>query len=206
MGQLRKTAHGKNTTPNPLRAGNVLHLVEIPQTMDGHRVNNRPALSRLLVLLGGVADHDTGRESRASLATLAERLQASTRTVQRALSTLERFGMIVRTRAHSWRLHRPTTWAIAPDVLRAARLEAVQAIKERSSAYWAKVRAWAREHYRRHPVGSGRQVCHQPSPLQGERRERKELGQLEAGQKAPKGTLLDILERLQTRNRGIPAT
>jgi len=196
MNKPRNPAGIKNTTPAPLRAGNVLHLVEIPRSLDGHRVNNRAALSRLLVLLGGVADHDTGRESRASLATLAERLQASARTVQRALATLERLGLILRTRAHSWRLHRPTTWAIAPDVLRAARLLAMQAVKDRASAYWAKVRAWAVEHYKRLPVASGRQVCVQPSPLQGERgKEGKGEGREEVG-KAPPGALLDILRHL----------
>lgn len=206
MGQLRNPARVKSTTPSPLRPGNVLQRVQIPSNLDGHRLNNRPALVALLRLLGTFADHDTGRESRASLQTLAEALQASVRTVQRGLDLLERLGLIVRTKSHSWRLHRPTTWAIAPAVLRAARLEAVQEIRQRSSKYWEQVRAWAREHYRRCPVSSGGQVRHQPSPLQGERGKEGR----EEGGKAPAGTLLAILQSLQTqnrnRNRGIPAT
>jgi len=202
MGQLRIPARAKSTTPNPLRPGAVLQGVKIPSHLDGHRINNRPALVALLRLVGSFADHDTGRESRASLQTLAEAIQASIRTIQRGLLLLERLGLLVRTRAHSWRLHRPVTWAIAPDALRTARLEAVQKIRERSSRYWEQVRAWAREHYRRCPVSSGGQVCHQPSPLQGERgKEGQEEGSI-----APPGSLLDILQNLQKRNRGIPAT
>lgn len=194
---MRKTAPSKSTIPGILRASSVAHRVQLPREL-----HNRPALVRLLVVLAGHADHDTGRGARPCLDTLAEAIQASRRTVQRLLETLERLGVVQCTLAHSWRLHRPATWAIAADVLREARRQVCEEIKARSGRYWESVRAWAREFYRRCPA-SGGQFGSLPSPLQGERR--TEQREVEAGSvpKAPPGTLLDILKAIQTGGSGV---
>lgn len=160
-------------------------------------MNNRPTLHKVAQVLASFADHDTGARARPSLQTIAEAVQVCQRTVQRALDTLQALGVVRMVRSHSWRLHRPTEWAISADVLRECRRKALQAVRERSGRYWASLRAWAVEHYRKAPNGSGRQVCRLPSPLQGERggAERRDR---EVTVSPPfRNSLLDILSNLR---------
>lgn len=195
---MRNAPRSKSTTPRPVQARNALLHLEIPdRRADGSRILNRPALRAVLLALASHADHDTGSGARPSLATLGAASQISPRTVQRALVTLSGLGILRRTRAHSWKLHRPTTWSIVPGVLRQARAAAMEAVRVRSARYWERLRAWERL---RSP--SGRQGVRLPSPLQGERR----LGSQGESGKAPPGSLLDILQHLQNRDRGLSAT
>lgn len=185
----------RSCVPASMKPGNVLSQTAIPRSINGRRINNRPSLRALLVALGGFADHDTGRGACPSLATLAEAVQVSPRTVQRLLATLEALGLVQRLRAHSWRLHRPVTWGISSGILREARRAAIQAARDRSARYWIRLQEWAKSHY----GASGRQVCHQPSPPKGVEREDRGGG---VGL-APPGALLEILSALQNRGNSV---
>jgi DNA-binding MarR family transcriptional regulator len=188
---MRRTAQTKSTTPRALRAGNALENLEIPKTHAGRRVNNRPTLMRVLGELARHADHDTGAGARPSIARLADAVQVCRRTVQRALAALERLGLIHRTDRHSWRLRKPTTWAIDPDALREARKVAMEQIREKSAAYWAKLSAWKAPKTSKQALKPiRRQVCTLPSPIQGERRE-------ERSGEIPRASILDVLRGLQ---------
>lgn len=184
MNRPAKAAYRESTTSKALRAGSALRTVEVPSNLNGKRINNRALLGRLLEVLGSFADHATGANARPSLATLGKHVQASPRTVQRGLATLRRLGWIQVQTAHSWRLHRPTTWRIAADLLHQARDAARKLLAERSARWWAHLRLHGR---------SGRQVCHQPFPLQGKREN--------SGSGGPgSGGLLEVLAALQARN------
>ena len=104
---------GKAQRPeSTIKMGKVLESIRIPtHRPDGARILNRPTLVKVAQVLGSFTDHQTGANARPALSTLASLVQVSTRTVQRALGVLEALGIIRATLPHSWKLHRPTTWA-----------------------------------------------------------------------------------------------
>lgn len=165
--------------------------VEIPRfRSDGGRILNRPTLAKVVQVLAGFSDHSTGSGAHPSLSTVAELVQVSPRTITRAFSTLRGLGVIRLERAHSWRLHRPTTWSIGSKVIQRCLSVYMAKVRERSSKYWARLQALEKRHQSR-PGASGRQGVTLPSPLQGERREVGPAG-------GRGGSILDVLAGLQT--------
>ena len=181
----------KRTISNPLRATNVLRNTLIPNalTPNGDLIKNRAFLRSLLVAVAAFGDHETGENARPALDTLAEVVQASRRTVQRGLDRLEGLGLLRKTLSHCWKLHRPTTWAVVPAVLRAARVKAILVMKGRAARYWATDRPISTAPPGRR-FGSGGHHDIQPSPLQGERREARPPG-------GGGMSILDVLAGLQ---------
>ena len=176
-----------------IKMGKVLEHVRIPtHRPDGSRILNRPALVAVAVALGRFTDHATGSGALPSLATLADLVQASTRTVQRALATLEALGVLRRVKAHSWRLHRPTTWAFTADTIDRCLSASIAAAKERSAKYWARLRAFQEARQSR-VSPSGRQGAHLPSPLRGGREGKGGSGDA----RPPENPLFSVLSALK---------
>ena len=137
--------------------------------LDGSRIFNRPTLAKVVQVLATFADHQTGSGAHPSLSTVAGLVQCSTRTVQRAFVTLESLNVIKKTRSHSWKLHRPTTWALTSSTIDQCVRDSLAAARERSAKYWARLRAFQLSRKRGFP--SGGQGVHLPSPLRGGREE-----------------------------------
>jgi len=152
-----------------IKIGKLLESIRIPSYhADGSRILNRPTLVKVAQVLGSYTDHGTGENARPALSTLAALVQVSTRTVQRVLATLERLGIIRATLSHSWKLHRPTTWAFTRSTVDKCLSATLEAVKARQTKYWAKLRAFQMS---RRPGGSssGGQGVILPSPLKGGR-------------------------------------
>ena len=185
---------GKAQRPqSTIKMGKVLEHVRIPSHRpDGSRILNRPALVAVATALGKFTDHGTGAGARPSLATLATLVQASTRTVQRALASLEALGVIRQTLSHSWKLHRPTTWAFCASTIDKCLAAAAAAAKERSAKYFAKLQAFRRAR-KCGSASSGRQGVHLPSPLRGGREEKGGSGDA----RPPGNPLFSVLSALK---------
>lgn len=184
---MGKTLRSQRITPAPLRASVALDHLKIPRTPG---VRNRPFLVALARAVASFADHDTGAGARPALDTLAERVQASRRSVQRGLARLQALGILRKAKAHSWRLHRPTEWAVEARVLASARRQVLEQVRQRSARYWERLRSWSRR--------SGGQHVSLPSPLQGERvgsRTERAVGPPRLPGSSP---LLAILSNLQS--------
>lgn len=150
-----------------IKMGKLLESIQIPPLRpDGSRILNRPTLAKVAQVLARFSDHQTGSGAFPSLSTVAGLVQISTRTVQRAFDTLEALGIVRMVRPHSWRLHRPTTWAFTASTIDRCLTASIAAAKERSARYWARLRAFQAS---RRP--SGGQGVRLPSPLKGGREE-----------------------------------
>lgn len=195
---MAKGQQNKNT----IKIGKVLESIQIPpRRQDGSRILNRPTLAKVAQVLASFTDHQTGSGAYPSLSTVAGLVQISTRTVQRAFDTLEALGIVRMVRSHSWRLHRPATWAFTVSTIDKCMALAIAAAKERSARYWAKLRAF-QEARKSGPSSSGRQGVRLPSPLRGGREEG------EGGKVGPPGQnpLFSILEALKDGRFVNPAT
>ena len=173
-----------------IKMGRVLESIQIPtHRPDGSRILNRPTLVKVAQVLGSYTDHQTGENARPALSTLAALVQVSTRTIQRALGVLEALGIIRATLSHSWKLHRPTTWAFTRAAIDRCLTVTIAVAKERQARYWAKLRAFQLS---RAPVrsSSGGQGAHLPSPPRGGREE-------EVGRKGSGHPLADVLFALR---------
>ena len=176
-----------------IKIGKVLQAISIPaRRPDGTRILNRPTLAKVAQVLGSFTDHQTGANACPALSTLASLVQVSTRTVQRALGVLEALGIIRATLPHSWKLHRPTTWAFTRLTIDKCLAVAIAAAKERQARYWAKLRAF-QEARRFGCSSSGRQGVHLPSPLRGGREEKGGPG----GARPPGNPLFSVLSALK---------
>ena len=185
-----------------IKMGKVLESIRIPtHRTDGTRILNRPTLVKVAQVLGSYTDHQTGANACPALSTLAALVQVSTRTIQRALDVLESLGIIRATLSHSWKLHRPTTWAFTRSTIDKCLAVAIAAAKERQTRYWAKLRAF-QEARRFGRSSSGGQGVYLPSPPRGEREEGGS-GKVGSGAGNP---LFSILEALKDGRFVNPAT
>lgn len=176
-----------------IKIGKVLQSIVIPaRRPDGTRILNRPTLVKVAQVLGSFTDHQTGANARPALSTLASLVQVSTRTVQRALGVLEALGIIRATLPHSWRLHRPTTWAFTASTIDNCLSASIAAAKERSARYWARLRAFQEARQSR-VSPSGRQGVHLPSPLRGGREGKGGSGDA----RPPENPLFSVLSALK---------
>ena len=176
-----------------IKMGKVLESIRIPtHRPDGARILNRPTLAKVAQVVANFTDHQTGSGAHPSLSTVADLVQISSRTVQRAFQTLEALGVLRMVKAHSWRLHRPTTWAFTADTIDRCLSASIAAAKERSAKYWAKLRAF-QEARRFGCSSSGRQGVHLPSPLRGGREEKGGPG----GARPPGNPLFSVLSALK---------
>lgn len=194
---------GKAQRPqSTIKIGKVLQSIVIPaRRPDGSRILNRPTLVKVAQVLGTFTDHQTGENARPALSTLAGLVQVSTRTIQRALDALEALGIIRATRPHSWKLHRPTTWAFTRATVDKCLTLALAAAKERQARYWAKLRAF-QEARRFGPSSSGRQGGQLPSPLRGGREGKGGSGDA----RPPENPLFSVLSALKEGRFGNLAT
>ena len=185
---------GKAQRPeSTIKIGKVLQSIVIPaRRPDGTRILNRPTLVKVAQVLGSFTDHQTGSGAHPSLATVADLVQISSRTVQRAFQTLEALGVLRMVKAHSWRLHRPTTWAFTADAIDRCLSASIAAAKERSAKYWARLRAFQEARQSR-VSPSGRQGVHPPSPLRGGREEKGGSGDA----RPPENPLFSVLSALK---------
>ena len=180
------------------KVSTLVQRVEIPKHRnDGTRILNRALLAKVVQVLASFADHATGANARPSRATIAQLVQASPRTITRAFSSLQDLGVLRMEKAHSWKLHRPTTWAIAGRVLEQCWTAYMSHVRERSAAYWQRLRALKKPRF----VGSassGGQTVHLPSPLQGEKERIGKVGGERPPSPGVRSPLLGILQALQT--------
>lgn len=173
-----------------IKIGKVLQSIVIPaRRPDGTRILNRPTLAKVAQVVANFTDHQTGSGAHPSLSTVADLVQISSRTVQRAFQTLEALGVLRMVKAHSWRLHRPTTWAFTADTIDRCLSASIAAAKERSAKYWARLRAFQQSRV----SPSGRQGVHLPSPLRGGREEKGGPG----GARPPGNPLFSVLSALK---------
>lgn len=176
-----------------IKIGKVLQSISIPaRRPDGTRILNRPTLAKVAQVVANFTDHQTGSGAHPSLSTVADLVQISSRTVQRAFQTLEALGVLRMVKAHSWRLHRPTTWAFTADTIDRCLSASIAAAKERSAKYWARLRAFQEARQSR-VSPSGRQGVHLPSPLRGGREEKGGPG----GARPPDNPLFSVLSALK---------
>jgi len=176
-----------------IKIGKVLQSIVIPaRRPDGSRILNRPTLAKVAQVVANFTDHQTGSGAHPSLSTVADLVQISSRTVQRAFQTLEALGVLRMVKAHSWRLHRPTTWAFTADTIDRCLSASIAAAKERSAKYWARLRAFQEARQSRLSP-SGRQGVRLPSPLRGGREEEGGSG----GARPPGNPLFSVLSALK---------
>jgi len=181
-----------------IKVRTLVQCVKIPaHRADGTRILNRALLVKVVHVLASFADHATGANARPSRATIAQLVQASPRTITRAFASLQDLGVLRMEKAHSWKLHRPTTWAIAGKVLEHCWKAYMTQVRQRSSAYWQRLRALKRPRF----VGSslsGGQTVHLPSPIQGEKERAEKIGGERTPSPGVRSPLLGILHALQT--------
>ena len=185
---------GKAQRPeSTIKIGKVLQSIRIPtHRPDGARILNRPTLAKVAQVVANFTDHQTGSGAHPSLSTVADLVQISSRTVQRAFQTLEALGVLRMVKAHSWRLHRPTTWAFTADTIDRCLSTSIAAAKERSAKYWARLRAFQEARQSRLSP-SGRQGGRLPSPLRGGREEEGGSGDA----RPPGNPLFSVLSALK---------
>ena len=195
-------ANNSQRPESTIKAGTLLQRIQLSsKKIDGTRICNRPTLVKVAQVLATFTDHQTGSGAHPSLSTVAGLVQVSSRTIQRALATLEGLGVIIKTRSHSWKLHRPATWAFSASTIDQCLKSSIEAAKERSSKYWARLRAFqaARSPGRR---PSGGQPVYLPSPLRGGREESGTAGSRQPGE----NPLFSVLAALKEGRFVNPAT